>query len=149
MQRYDYRDMIGGGLLVAFGLWVAWQAGAQLDIGSARRMGPGFFPLVIGCILAGLGLLVLIGGLLRPGNLPQVDLRAMLAVLASMLIFALLLVPFGLLPAVAGLVTVASLADRAVRLVPVAALTAVLCTVAYLVFSLGLGMPLTMIRWPV
>lgn len=148
MQDRNYRDMIGGGLLVLFGLWVAWQAWSTLDIGSARRMGPGFFPLCVGLILAGLGGIVLAGSFVQSAKMPEVDLRACVSVLASLAVFAFLLKTFGLLPAIAALVGIASLADRTTRARQVLALIAVLCVLCWLVFRLGLGMPLPVLKWP-
>lgn len=140
--------MIGGGLLVLFGLWVAWQAWSTLDIGTARRMGPGFFPLSVGLILAGLGAIVLAGSFLQKVPMPEVDLRACLSVLASLAVFALLLKPLGLVPAIVGLVGIASLADRSTRVKQVLMLAAVLSLLCWLIFRLGLGMPLPVLKWP-
>lgn len=148
MQERNYRDMIGGGLLVLFGLWVAWQAWSTMDIGTARRMGPGFFPLSVGLILAALGAIVLAGSVLQKVPAPEVDLRACLSVLASLAVFALLLKPFGLVPAIVGLVGIASLADRSTRIKQVLMLAGVLSVLCWLIFRLGLGMPLPVLNWP-
>ncbi|MGL5809276.1 MAG: tripartite tricarboxylate transporter TctB family protein [Nocardioides sp.] len=61
-------DLWAGGAFVTLG--GAFALGAlQYDIGTAFRMGPGYVPLTLGCLLAGLGAIVLAqGGLLALGR---------------------------------------------------------------------------------
>jgi hypothetical protein len=56
MLSRDYRDIVGGLLLVVLGLGFSWYAAEHYDLGSLRRMGPGMFPTVLGVALACLGL---------------------------------------------------------------------------------------------
>lgn len=47
-------------------------AGApRMDIGTARLMGPGYFPLLVGAIAAGLGLPMFASALFGRGRLPR------------------------------------------------------------------------------
>jgi Tripartite tricarboxylate transporter TctB family len=56
-------DLWAGSVFVALG--AAFALGAlQYDVGTAFRMGPGYVPLTLGCVLVGLGLLVLGQGVL-------------------------------------------------------------------------------------
>ena len=56
-------DLCAGGAFVALG--GAFAIGAlQYDLGTAFQMGPGYVPLTLGCVLAGLGALVLGHGVL-------------------------------------------------------------------------------------
>ena len=48
------KDRIGGALLVATGLSVV-VAGASYGMGSLRQMGSGFFPAVLGALMASIG----------------------------------------------------------------------------------------------
>lgn len=57
------RGILGGLILLSLGLFVAWYTQQSYAIGTMRRMGPGFVPLILGWTLAGLGLLILIAGL--------------------------------------------------------------------------------------
>lgn len=146
------KDMLGGLLIFAAGLWVALYCVAHYDLGSLRRMGTGAYPALGGAILAVLGLAIALPPILRgtrPVQFPLPPLRASLAVLGSVLAFALLVRPFGLFPAIAALVALSSLAgdDRP----PVGALAmmiAGLCLLAWLVFGLGLSLGLRMLDWP-
>ena len=56
-------DLISGLLFIAFGLWFCGSSVYGLKIGNAFRMGPGFFPAVLGGLLALLGLVIVISGL--------------------------------------------------------------------------------------
>jgi hypothetical protein len=67
MARRDYTDILGGALLVAFGLGVGFYA-QRYNIGTLTRMGPGFFPAALGFLLALLGLAILLPGLRRTGG---------------------------------------------------------------------------------
>jgi hypothetical protein len=53
------KDFLGGALMLVLGLATAMQA-TSYDIGSLRRMGPGFFPLSLGIILGVVGELIII-----------------------------------------------------------------------------------------
>jgi hypothetical protein len=59
---FDTTNALCGGLLTAVGLFFAWQA-FNLELGTAFRMGPGYFPLVLAVILTLLGIVILV---LRP-----------------------------------------------------------------------------------
>ena len=57
-------DLVAGGIFVALGL--AFAIGARsYELGTAFRMGPGYVPLVLGGLLALLGLAVIGNGVLR------------------------------------------------------------------------------------
>ena len=49
-NRY-HKDYYGGGLMIVIGLG-AVACGADYQIGSLRQMGPGFFPVAVGVLLA-------------------------------------------------------------------------------------------------
>lgn len=144
----DQRDLLGGALLVAAGGFIAVYASQTLALGTVRRMGPGMFPFWIGLLMALLGVAIFIGGLLREGRIPEVEWRSGAAVLAAFASFGLLITPFGLVPAVVGLVAVSSLAEQRLKPISAAALSVILPLLAWTIFKLGLGLPLTMVRWP-
>jgi len=54
------KDFWAGLMFIAFGLFAAIWAYANYQMGSAVRMGPAYFPTVLGGLLAVLGLLVLL-----------------------------------------------------------------------------------------
>ena len=52
MKHVDVRELIAGAVLMSFGLFVALYAAGHYPVGQAARMGPGFFPVALGWILA-------------------------------------------------------------------------------------------------
>ena len=97
------------------------------------------------------GLAILLGGLVRKASSGQQEseafaLRPLLAVLGGIALFAVLLVPFGLAPAVAAAATVAGLGDPENSWPNLAMLAIVLAIGCWLIFSIGLKLPLPIIR---
>jgi TctA family transporter len=74
MQKRDYGDIIGGVALIVGGTAFAI-IGADYNIGTLRRMGPGYFPLSIGIILIAFGFLVALPALIRAGVTPKPEWR--------------------------------------------------------------------------
>ena len=104
---------------MSLGLFVALYAAGHYPIGQAARMGPGFFPVALGWILAGLGLAIALLALRKTVHVlhpPPFALRPLIAVPASMATFSLLVTPLGLVPATFALVFVAAFAERKFRL---------------------------------
>jgi len=133
---------IGGICAIAIGAFAIWE-GAGYTIGTARQMGPGYFPVVLGGMLVGLGLLLVVQGLLgRAEPAERTDLRALAVIVAAIAAFALLVERAGLVPAVLALVIIGSGAAGRFRPVPVLLLAAAMSALSYLVFSVLLGLPL-------
>lgn len=148
MLSRDYTDIIGGGLLIVTGLGFSAYAYANYDLGSIVRMGPGMFPACLGVVLAVFGALQAIPAFFRTGTMPDIRLWSPLFVLGSIAIFAMLIRPFGLIPAIIALIIVSSGAELRIRPVSTAILTVVMCVASWLIFRVGLGVPLAMFRWP-
>lgn len=90
---------IGGLTLLAIAAGFAW-AGKDLAIGRAVRMGPGWAPMALALLLAGLGAVLLARGLFdraQPTAHPPWPRRAAIPVLGSMLLFGLTIESLGLL----------------------------------------------------
>lgn len=145
MTHVDARDLIAGLLLTGFGLFVALYAGGQYTVGTAARMGPGFFPMVLGWVLVGLGLLIALFSFrktlhqLRP---PSFALRPLGAVFGSILVFSLVVESLGLIPATLALTAVAVFAERPVRFGRSVLLAIGLAVLSWAIFSFALQMTL-------
>ncbi len=120
-----------------------------LERGSIGRMGPGFFPWMLGLALGLIGLAVMIGAM-RPGApvaaLPRWDWRALGWVVGAVVLFALLLEPLGLVAALAVLVVTAARASPQFTWTGGVAAAAVLIALSIVVFDwlIDLRLPL----WP-
>jgi hypothetical protein len=114
-------------------------------MGSALRMGPGYFPTVLAAILCLIGLASLVRGLRPPpGDTepPRFAWRKALLVLIPVVLFGVLLRPAGLIIAIPVLVVGSAAASLHFRWVPALALAAGLTAFSILVFVKGLKVPL-------
>jgi len=147
MYRRDYRDIFGGAVLLLGGVFVVAYATSQLQIGSLNRMGPGLFPAALGILLCLFGIMLAVPALFRQGTLPSIEIRSLVFVLASILVFGLTIRRFGVAPAVVAMTLVAALADWQFSLLKAAALAAGLAIIAVLIFNVSLEIPVEAIRW--
>jgi hypothetical protein len=147
MTGANLRDLVGGVLVAIVGL--CFLAGAlEMRIGSAMQMGPGYFPMLVGGLVSALGLAIVIVSFTRSGRLGEVHWRPMLAVLASITGFALVLGQFGLIPAVFVGVGLAALGDRTARPLPTLVLAITAALGCWLAFSVALGLQMPGLRVP-
>ena len=137
----------GAGLLYGgFGLTailMAWDFG----IGSASRMGPGYFPTALGALLLLIGIASLVRSFFRDGKpIGAVAWKGAALVTAGTVLFGLLLRPAGLVPALVALILVGASASARFRLEWRASLL-MLALIAFcaLVFVKGLGLPLSLL----
>lgn len=142
----DWADIWGGAVLALLGASVAIYAGIRLDFGSLRAMGPGFFPTVLGVMLAAFGLAIALPAWGRAAVSPPIAWRAASAVIAAILIFGLGMTRLGLVPACFLAVLVASIPapHEGWRWRLVLALCVTL--ICWAVFILGLRMSIPV--WP-
>lgn len=145
MQR-DYYDIMWGGILALLGLAVAGYAATHYDFGSLRRMGPGFFPVVLGVGLAGLGVLIVIPAFGRAGQAQPFAWPETIGVIGSLLLFGLLLNRIGLMGATAVTVLVASSVAPRRGIIWRLVLTVVVTALIWVLFILGLNMSIPV--WP-
>ncbi|WOI56820.1 tripartite tricarboxylate transporter TctB family protein [Palleronia sp. LCG004] len=145
-MRRDWPDILGGLALAAIGAAAAGWALVHYDAGSLRQMGPGAFPLVLGAMLAVIGLVVALPALGRAGDAPAVEPWAAVAVLASILVFGLGLRPLGLVVASFAGVVVATLPAPRRGWVWRICLAVVVTALTVLIFRAGLQMSLPL--WP-
>ena len=138
---------LGAGLLYAgFGLTailMAWGYG----MGSASRMGPGYFPTALGALLLLIGIASLVRSFVRDGSpIGAVAWKGAALVTAGTVLFGLLLRPAGLVPALVALILVGASASSRFRLEWRACLL-MLALIAFcaLVFVKGLGLPLPLL----
>ncbi|PZO67356.1 MAG: tripartite tricarboxylate transporter TctB family protein [Paracoccus denitrificans] len=148
MLSRDYTDIVGGAVLTVVGLSFSGYAFANYDLGTISRMGPGMFPMFMGLILAAFGLMQMIPAFFRQGRMPEIRIWSPLFVLASVGAFAAMIRPFGLIPSIIVLVTIASCAELKLHPRSLFALILTLCVMSWLIFDVGLGVPLAMARWP-
>lgn len=146
MRIRSQSDFWCGLLFVAIGVAVLVMAG-QYRLGTAARMGPAYFPTLLGGLLTLLGLSLAIPALFKDGEqFPRLHLRPLVMILLSISAFGLALEYLGFAVAVAVLVAIGGLADPDLRPVETAALAVFLVVFSIGIFVILLGIPLTL--WP-
>lgn len=139
------KDVLSGLLFIALGLLFGWQT-QELPMGTAVRMGPGYFPLLLSALLGLLGLIILINGLRFPGEMPSgIAWRALLIITGALVSFGFGVRPLGFLPALGVSVFVSALASRLFTFRTALLNTAVMVVFAWAVFIKGLGLPLPLL----
>jgi hypothetical protein len=143
------KDFWSGVMFVAFGVGFAGFA-QQYDMGTGQRMGPAFFPTILGGLLAVLGVVVGLKGLAAEtldGKLERFHLGPISWVLGAVIAFALLLRPAGLVVALVALIGISSFGSHEFKARDTVLLAIGLCLLVLAVFIYGLG--LTIPVWPV
>lgn len=147
MRIKSPKDFWAGAMFVGFGaFFMAW-ALAHYQMGSAVRMGPAYFPAVLGGLLAVLGTVILLGSLIVEGpKVPRFNFRPLLLILIGCIAYGYLVKPLGLVLATAALVFISAFGGHEFRWREVAVLYVVLVLFSVLVFVKGLGLPFPL--WP-
>jgi putative tricarboxylic transport membrane protein len=117
----------------------------DLEIGSAFRMGPGYFPLVLTLLLAGLGIAILVNGLRIPGEpIGMIPWRAILLIVLPVVFFGATLRGLGFLPSLSIVVFSSTLASREWNLRFALVTTLLLVAACAAIFIFGLGLPISL-----
>lgn len=138
----NWKDVAGGMLLIAIGGYVAVSA-LGFGLGSASRMGAGYYPFILGLTTLFVGISIAVVGLREPGTLPTASPRTFLFVIGGLCAFALLVERAGLIPAIWALVGLSALADREISAGEIVAVAAVASGAAWVVFVVLLRLPLS------
>ncbi len=153
------KDYYGGALMVLTGLAAVF-AGLQYHTGTLSHMGPGFFPVAIGTLLALAGVLIAMSARNQPAPSAQAeqgsghghshaapDLRGTVCIVLGTLAFLLFGVYGGMIPATFAIVFISALGDRSNSVKQAAGLAAAMCVIAAVVFSWLLQIQLPMFTW--
>jgi len=114
MQVKNKQDFWSGVMFAVLGLAFAWKA-MDYQMGTAARMGPGYFPFWLGIILAGLGAIVAVGSLSKRATETSIDkfhFKVLGIIVISVIVFGILLRPLGLYASLFLLVFSCSLAGH-------------------------------------
>lgn len=147
MKIKSPKDFWAGLMFIAVGLGFMIIALVQYQMGTAVRMGPAYFPTVLGGLMAVLGLLILVGSFALEGpKVPTFHFRPMFFVCAGCLAFAYLLKATGIIVSIFLLVIITALGGHEFKLKEVAILGAILAVFSVFVFVKGLTLPFPI--WP-
>ena len=133
------RDYYAGALMVLIGP-IAAKERATTSLGTLQKMGPGYFPVMLGSLLILLGILIAGtastgGNAERRGPLPHAEWRGWAGIIAGPILFIIFGKFFGLLPATFACVFVSALGDREMTAKGAAILSACVTIFGILLFS--------------
>jgi hypothetical protein len=142
------KDFWSGVMFIVTGLFFALFA-QKYDFGTAQRMGPAYFPTVLGALLVIIGIVVSIKGISRAdeeGKVEKFYFVEMGWVLGAVVIFGLLLIPAGAMVAIFALVAISSVGSHEFHWKSTIVLAIAMAIVTYVVFIWGLGVTIPV--WP-
>lgn len=139
------KDVWAGLMLIAIGAAAIFVA-RNYPFGTALRMGPGFFPVVLGGLLIVFGLAVLAIGLRKGESMAgSWSLRALIILPLSLILFGLLMEYAGFVPAMLVLIVGSATASTEFRFLEVLLFAAGLTALSVAVFVWALGLPYPLI----
>lgn len=153
LRRKNRKDLMGGALMVLIGC-LAILEGTQYSFGSMARMGPGFFPIALGAVVALLGILIAAMAEDSDAIDPEAQeqdappqWRGWACIVAGMVAFIVLGQLGGLMPATFALVFISAMgdSDQSVRNALLLALGVTL--VGAFIFTNLLQLQFPLIRW--
>jgi putative tricarboxylic transport membrane protein len=136
------KDFFSGVLFLAIAGVFAYGL-RELPIGTAFRMGPGYYPMVLAGLLAFLGVIIMIGGLRTEGEpISGVPWRGFILIVLPVIFFGATLKGLGMVPSLAITVFVTTLASVHWNLRTALINTVVLTVGGWLIFIKALGLPI-------
>jgi hypothetical protein len=140
------KDFWSGVMFIAFAA-VALFAARNYSLGTAVRMGPGYFPMLLGAVLAGIGAILVVRSFIVSGEpITSVHIVPLAGIVLAVALFGALLQRLGLVVTLAIVIAISALAGRQTKLVEIVVLAVVLAAFSVAVFVYGLRLPLPI--WP-
>ncbi|MDQ7954845.1 MAG: tripartite tricarboxylate transporter TctB family protein [Rhodocyclaceae bacterium] len=157
MKIKSQRDFFSGALFCAFGVAFAWGA-TTYNVGTGARMGPGYFPLIVGVLIAIMGALITAKSMVvdtEDGEpVGRIAWKPLVFIISANLMFGVLLgglpsiglPPMGLIVAIYALTFIAGLAGDKFSFKASAVLATILAIGSYLAFVVALKLQFPV--WP-
>jgi len=148
-MKFDWRnnrDFFAGLTYIvtgAVGMWIA----RDYPFGSALRMGPGYFPSVLGGMMIAFGIAVLMMGVKNNEKIKgNWSIRALIVLPLSTVAFGYMMEETGFIPAMLVLIPLAALSGREFKWLEVTLLTIGLTILCAIGFIRLLGLPYPLIK---
>ncbi len=136
------KDFWSGVMFMFFGLAAVW-IGQEYPMGTAGRMGPAYFPVVLGGLLSLIGAIALVRSFIVRGEpLEKFAVKPLVLIILAVVLFGFLVRGAGMVVAVSVLVLVSACASQRFNLVHSLLLAAGAALFCVAVFVWGLGLPL-------
>jgi hypothetical protein len=147
VQHAGLKDILAGLIFIGFGATFGYAASGY-PLGTAFRMGPGYFPLVLAGVLAAIGAAIVVKGITAAaseGGIGRVPWRAVVLLLGALVFFGATIKGVGLGPGVFGAGLLSAFASRQNGPLEALAIAAALTLLCLAVFHYGLGLSVPVI----
>ena len=146
LELRNNKDFWVGMMLIGIGAAAMFIA-RDYPFGSTLRMGPGYFPRVLGGILILFGIYIMATGLRSQEKIKaHWSVRALIVLPLSLILFGVLMDHAGFIPALAALIFGSAAAGKEFKFVEVLLLTVVLTVLSVATFIWGLELPYPLIK---
>jgi Tripartite tricarboxylate transporter TctB family len=138
------KDLLAGGTFVVIGLAFAIAA-SNYELGTLLRMGPGYFPLILGSILVLLGIGIAVSGFMAASGEDlghPVPWKAMALLVAALVFFGYTVRGLGIVPTLLVTVFLTAMAGNRARVIPSAVIAVSLTALSVLIFVIALQLRL-------
>jgi hypothetical protein len=138
------KDLLSGLIFIGLGLAFGY-ATLGYEIGTALRMGPGYFPLMLSGIMVLLGAVITVQSFATGSDatpIGRVPWSALLLIIGALIFFGVTVRGLGLVPALFVTTFMSAFASERTGLVAAFVLAACLTLICFLIFVWALGLPL-------
>jgi uncharacterized membrane protein len=145
LELRNSKDIWAGLMLIGIG-GAAMLIARNYPFGTALRMGPGYFPIILGALLIVFGLAILAYGLRSREKIAgSWSLRALIVLPLSLVLFGVLMEHAGFIPAMMVLIFGSATASTEFKFVEILLFSIGLTVLSVAVFVWGLGLPYPLI----
>jgi len=140
MRIRNHRDFWSGVLFIATGL-LFMVLSRQYNLGTAAKMGPGYFPTILGGLMAALGVLIMLPAFSSKGpqvRVDKMDFKSIVLILVAVAVYAATLPKLGFIVSLFLLIMISSWASHEFKLMTSLLSSVVLLVFSWLVFVKGL-----------
>jgi putative tricarboxylic transport membrane protein len=140
-ELMNNKRFLAGLMFLAIGAVAIWMA-QDYPVGSALRMGPGYFPIVLSGIMILFGIYELVLGIMKSDPVKGTwSIRALIILPLAAVLFGILMEHGGFIPALVVLVFVSAAASNEFKFMEVLISAVVLTIGSVGLFIYGLGLP--------
>jgi hypothetical protein len=145
------KDLLAGLMFVVIGA-TFWIGAGNYQMGSAARMGPGWFPSVLGAIMTALGTLIAVLGLKNQAKWSATEgigwtFRPVIILTAAVILFGFTLPTLGMIAAIILLCFISGVAAHDREYKSLAMITVIMCIFCAAVFIWGLKLQMKLFPW--
>ena len=145
------KDLLAGLMFVVIGV-IFWVGAGNYQMGSAARMGPGWFPSVLGGIMTFLGVLIAGLGLKNQAQWAQTEgigwtWKPVVILTVAVVLFGFALPTLGMIAAIVLLTFLSGIAAHDRHYASLAMITVIMCLFCAAVFVWGLKLQMKLFPW--